>query len=39
MTSRPAARRGPKPKPGTRDTLVQAGLGIAILPSTAVELK
>ncbi|MGL4962568.1 MAG: TetR family transcriptional regulator C-terminal domain-containing protein [Inquilinus sp.] len=28
MTSRPAARRGPKPKPGTRDTLVQAGLGI-----------
>jgi len=28
MTSRPTARRGPKPKPGTRDTLVQAGLGI-----------
>ncbi|WP_342235025.1 TetR/AcrR family transcriptional regulator [Inquilinus sp. OTU3971] len=28
MTSRPAARRGPKPKPGTRATLVQAGLGI-----------
>ncbi|MBW8724852.1 MAG: TetR/AcrR family transcriptional regulator [Inquilinus limosus] len=28
MASRPAARRGPKPKPGTRGTLVQAGLGI-----------
>lgn len=28
MTSRPSARRGPKPKPGTRGTLVQAGLGL-----------
>jgi len=28
MTSGPAVRRGPKPKPGTRDTLVQAGLGL-----------
>lgn len=28
MASRPAARRGPKPKPGTRGTLVQAGLGL-----------
>jgi TetR/AcrR family transcriptional repressor of nem operon len=26
MDSRPAARRGPKPKPGTRANLVQAGL-------------
>lgn len=28
MTFRPSARPGPKPKPGTRGTLVQAGLGL-----------
>jgi TetR/AcrR family transcriptional repressor of nem operon len=28
MESRPAARRGPKPKPDTRDNLLQAGLRI-----------
>lgn len=28
MASPPTVRRGPKPKPGTRGTLVQAGLGI-----------
>ena len=26
MGSHPVARRGPKPKPGTRDNLVQVGL-------------